>query len=250
MCALATNHGVVLVDKQGSLFPVVADVAAADTKKHKHKHKMQGDTSPREMFDVDWGHPDLLLAGGRAAKIWTMDLRAPERQWSSIRHVSSVAKLRAVGAHQVVACGPRNAMALYDVRYTTARQHSQSMSDGPLLTFPEYKNEAQLHVGFDVWPEAVGGVPPVVAAAHDDGTVGVYSLSSGRKLPCRALDAAAAAGGRRQINAGTGAAAAVEPRPVRALRFADFPVDGSPSLWVGQGMDVVKYTLGRGDDEE
>ncbi|KAF4123722.1 hypothetical protein GMORB2_6423 [Geosmithia morbida] len=253
LCVLATNSGVVSVSLDGSMSSVGSAVAAAAPEQ----------ALPKEILDVDFQNPNVVFAGGRSPRIWMADLRSPDNQWASVRHASSVARLRAVGANQIVACGPRNAMALYDVRFVSRRQQRQQQQDRPLVEFPEYRNEAQIHVGFDVWPPGqqsgagAGGVPPVAAAAHEDGSVALYSLSSGRRLPCRALRdtvnrlreparPARYGGGRPSAPAGRNRLVG----PVKALRFAEMSSDGSPSLWVGQGPSVDKYTFGRGEDDE
>lgn len=98
----------------------------------------------------------------------------------------------------------------------------------PVLTFPAYRNAAHVHIGFDLDP-ATG----VVAAAHDDGRVALYSLVSGQRLRSPVVDAVCA------------------PAPVRSLMFQAMPRDRHASLWVGVGTSLRKFSVGsqEADDE-
>ncbi|KAL2753763.1 hypothetical protein ACRALDRAFT_1071834 [Sodiomyces alcalophilus JCM 7366] len=98
----------------------------------------------------------------------------------------------------------------------------------PVLTFPAYRNAAHVHIGFDLDP-ATG----VVAAAHDDGRVALYSLASGQRLRSPVVDAVCA------------------PAPVRSLMFQAMPRDRHASLWVGIGTSLRKFSVGsQGVDDE
>ncbi|KAL6855359.1 hypothetical protein ACO1O0_006500 [Amphichorda felina] len=228
LCVLATNAGVVRVSSNETMSlvapppPQLASSAASSVHRRGNNHSV-----PKEVFDVDFqhGNHNVIFAGGRSPKLWMGDLRAPPgtNQWSSVRHASSIARLRSVNEHQVVVCGLQSSMALYDVRFLAQRPNGA----GPLVTFPGYRNEAHMHVGFDACP-GLG----VVAAAQEDGTVGVFSLSSGRRVRCPALAGRGAGGGR----------------PVRALMFGEgMPGDKTPSLWVGEGLGIAKYSFGEAD---
>lgn len=171
------------------------------------------------------------------------DLRAAPRSWEeqAIRHASSVAHVRSINEHQVLAAGPRSAMCVYDIRFRKEAAAAARPSDGgggrrrtgrgggagrgahrPLLTFPGFRNGAHIHFGLDVEP-AMG----VVAAAHDDGSVGVYSLRSGRRLACPPVDKVAVRGG-----------------VVKGVMFQTLPRDRLPSLFLGEGANVCKYSFG------
>lgn len=193
---------------------------------------------PQEVFDQDFqtDNPNVLLAGGRQPRLWLTDLRAPEVQWCSVPHASSVTHLRSVSPHQVLVAGLRSSMCLYDVRFfgrgnPTASANAQEKKyrwtpngSTPVLTFEGYNNEAHIHTGWDVNAEL-----GLVAAAHDDGTVKLFSLKSGRMLKGGAV------GG---VKADT---------PIRALMFQTMPRERMPSLFVGEGPQLRKFSLGVGE---
>ncbi|KAL2265648.1 hypothetical protein VTJ83DRAFT_6748 [Remersonia thermophila] len=258
----------------------------------------------------------LLLAGTRSGRVALLDLRVPaHQQWKgpqgngraeddgvlSIAHASSAAHVRCVGPHDVLVAGPRNAMAVYDVRWLKQQRQRQQeqqkqwhtqqkgpqnqkpngprwssldstnpwppqrgggggggrggnpTTTTPILTFPAYRNEAHIHIGLDVltspgygygygYGEAPGGSCSfsalshgrgrggVVAAAHDDGTVGLYSLVDGTRLGGGAVD------GFRSPGAETGAV-------VRKLAWRTLPGDRHPSLLVAKGEGVDKFSF-------
>ncbi|KAG7294290.1 hypothetical protein NEMBOFW57_004361 [Staphylotrichum longicolle] len=208
-----------------------------------------------DILAVDFLSPDTILAGTRSGHVCVLDLRAPPREWSvgahTFRHTSSAAHVRAVRApgagagagteagtpHEVLAAGPRNAMAVYDLRFLQQPQQ-QPGEEGrrggknknatrPVVEFHAYRNEAHIQIGLDVWPEAgYGSSRGVVAAAHDDQTVGLYSLRDGLRL-----EGAGAVGGIRA------------PAVVRRLMWAALPGDRHPSLFVGEGNGVGKYSF-------
>lgn len=195
VCLMATNAGVVRVLENETMSLVSSPK-----------------NNPKEMFDMDFqqGNHNVVLAGGRASRLWMADLRSPK--WSFIRHASSIARVRSVNEHQVVACGLQSSMCLYDLRFVSQRPNGM----GPLVSFTGYRNEAHVHVGFDVCTEA-----GVVAAAQEDGTVGLFSLESGRRVRCEAMGF-----GRGRV--------------VRALMFGE----GGASLWIGEGPGIAKYAFG------
>ena len=252
--------------------------------------------------------------GGRSDQISVLDLRCPPEEWrgSSIKHVSSVAHAKAVGAYGILAAGPRNGMALYDARYVASRrptgsitenhcrrsapqdrssgsgsgasrgagkwkgknkiQQDVSMQDGPstlhppshnnssslpVVTFPQYKNDAHVnHIGFDVLQatDAGGGYGDhgVVAAAHDDGTVALYSLLDGMRIRSPAVDRIGLGpGGGADGDGYGGFAGFTSGSVVKALQFQTLPGDRHPSLFVGEGSVIKKYSFGtlKGVDE-
>lgn len=108
-------------------------------------------------------------------------------------------------------------MALYDVRYLS----SDPRGTKPLLYFNGHRNEAHFHIGWDVSPEL-----NVVAAAQDNGTVKLFSLRSGRKLRCPAVE---------PIHTDT---------PIKALMFQRMPRERVSSLFVGEGPLLAKFSFG------
>ncbi|QUC17062.1 uncharacterized protein UV8b_01303 [Ustilaginoidea virens] len=197
---------------------------------------------PRDIFDQDFqtSNPSVLLAGGRQPRLWIADLRAPPPSsssssaaagggggWTHVRLASSVAHLRSVNPHQVLVAGLQHHMALYDVRFLAAARPNDGAA-APLLTFAGYRNAAHFHTGWDVSTEL-----GAVAAAHDDGTVRLFSLRSGRRLRSAALD-------RVQARA-----------PLKALMFQTAARERLPSLWLGHGHVLKKYSFGVADlDDE
>jgi hypothetical protein len=184
----------------------------------------------------------VILAGTRSSRVCVLDLRVPPREWTprsnTLRHPSSVAHVRSVGPYEVLAAGPRNAMALYDIRFLQQQQQPNQQDEGwsvvgqwrcnrtrPVVTFPAYRNAAHIDTGLDVLLEPGYGSRGIVAAAHDDETVGLYSLRDGSRLPGGAVDS---------IKAGA---------VVRSMMWATLPGDRHPSLFVGQGSCVKKYSF-------
>jgi len=194
-----------------------------------------------EIFSLDFlpSNPaNIILVGGRFRHICVLDTRVSESEWVSIKHISSVAHVKAVGSHQILAAGPKSAMAVYDARYISGAKGKSWRVNGPkpVVEFPGYKNEAHIDIGLDVLLEPGYGAG-VVAAAHDDGRVALYSLGDGTRLKSPAVDA---------INYGAGT------RVVGALKFSALPGDRHASLFVGEAGQIKKYSFGRGrkDDVE
>lgn len=115
-------------------------------------------------------------------------------------------------------------MALYDVRYLS----SDPRGTKPLLHFYGHRNEAHFQIGWDVSPEL-----NVVAAAQDTGTVKLFSMRSGRILPCPAVGS---------IHTDT---------PIKGLVFQRMPREKMPSLFIGEGPLLRKFSFGTlaGEDE-
>ncbi len=106
-------------------------------------------------------------------------------------------------------------MAAYDLRFINSH-HTE-----PVLTFPGHHNEAHTHFGFDVSADL-----GIAASAQQDGTVKLFSLRSGEALSCPGLE-----GAKMEM-------------PVQALMFKTTPGEKSPSLFVGEGGSVRKYSWG------
>lgn len=214
LCVIGTNAGVLRVRSNETM----AWVAPQSPPK--------GDDVPLDVLDQDFqqGNHNVLVAGGRQPRLWLTDMRAPDARWTHLAHASSLAHVRSVNQHQVLVAGARSAMALYDLRFLSGSGSGSGSGNGaaPLVAFPAYRNEAYLHAGWDVCPAL-----NVVAAAHDDGAVALFSLRSGRRL-----------------RPGPALAALRTDTPVRALQFAQMPRERLPSLFVGEGPTVAKYSFG------
>ncbi|TXC04424.1 hypothetical protein FocTR4_00001760 [Fusarium oxysporum f. sp. cubense] len=214
ICVASSNRGLLKMHSEGSVSVVAPRTA------------QNGIQLPQEAFAQDFqeGNHNVVFTGGRQPRLWITDLRAPEPQWSFANHASSISHIKSVNPHQVLASGLKSSMALYDVRYLS----SDPLGTKPMLHFNGHRNEAHFHIGWDVSPEL-----KVVAAAQDNGTVKLFSLRSGRKLRCPAVEL---------IHTDT---------PVKALMFQRMPRERMPSLFVGEGPLLRKFSFGtlKWDDE-
>lgn len=251
---LATSHGIIHLDGEGS--PAMSWVTPAPGGRGWRGGGEAGaPPAPppplRDVFSVDY-HPSsggrVIYAGCRDARIHRIDMRAPYREPSSgrgwHRHHSAVAHVRCLGDNQLLAAGPRSAMAVYDVRWEGGRgggAAAGAAAPRPVVQFPGYRNAAHMQVGLDVTHDAGGvaglGCGGVVAAAMDDGTVGVFSLRSGRRLGAGDVDDPG------RLRAASGGV-------VKALQFERMPWEKETSLFVGVGPVVKKFSFGVDDDEE
>lgn len=203
----------------------------------------------RDVFSADYhsSNRHVIYAGCRDAGIRRIDVReAPlsgSRPWQ--RHHSAVAHVRCLDDHQVLAAGPRNAMAIYDARWGSSNGTGNAATPRPVVEFPGYRNAAHVRVGLDVTRDAGGvaglGCGGVVAAGMDDGSVGVFSLRSGRRLRAGDVDDA----GRLRASGGPG-----RPGVVKALQFERMPWEAGTSLFVGVGPVIKKFSFGVDEDEE
>ncbi|KAF6809017.1 hypothetical protein CSOJ01_07188 [Colletotrichum sojae] len=177
-----------------------------------------------DFFDQSFlpDNPDILLAGGRNRDVKLIDMRVKWSEWESLP-LGPVTHLRAVNKHQVLVAGPRSRMALFDIRHRRSKPNGTK----PVLEFPKYRNEAHMHIGWDV--DVAAGV---VAAAHDDGGVGLYSLLSGRRLRCAAVDG---------LKART---------PIKSLQFQTMPGRRHASLFAGVGPSLRMFSVGALDADD
>ncbi|KAF5628380.1 myocyte-specific enhancer factor 2d [Fusarium sp. NRRL 52700] len=207
ICVASSSRGLLRMHSEGSV-SVVAPRAAQN-----------GTQLPQETFAQDFqeGNHNVVFTGGRQPRLWITDLRAPEPQWSFANHASSISHIKSVNPHQLLASGLKSSMALYDVRYLT----SDPRGTKPLLHFDGHRNEAHFHIGWDASPEL-----NIVAAAQDNGTVKLFSLKSGCQLRCTAAET---------IHVDS---------PVKALMFQRMPRERMPSLFVGEGPLLRKFSFG------
>ncbi|KAI0181441.1 hypothetical protein GGR52DRAFT_583833 [Hypoxylon sp. FL1284] len=189
----------------------------------------------RDIFAVEFQpqHPQVVLFGGRPGRLFTGDLRQAALKWSRLNLGSAITHIKAVGEHQVLVAGLRNALSVYDLRYPSRLLDAPGVggraSAAPVVRMDGYRNAAHVSIGLDL--DAASGV---AAAAHDDGTVALYSVRTGRRLPSRDVDA---------IRSRLG--------PVRCVQFEPFPLDDMPTLFVGVNSNISAYTFGvdNADDE-
>lgn len=245
---LATSHGVIHLD---GATPAMKWITPSPGDHRGGGGASRNDRAMlRDVFSVDY-HPSnakVIYAGCRDARIHRVDMRTPYsetadgRDW--YRHQSAVAHVRCLNEHQVLAAGPRSAMAIYDVRWLSPGRRGVkgcgAAAARPVVQFPGYRNAAHLQIGLDVTHD-VGGVAGlgcggVVAAGLDDGTVGVFSLRSGRRLRAGDVD------NPGKLKAASGV--------VKALQFEKMPWEKETSLFVAVGPVVKKFSFGLDDDEE
>lgn len=186
-----------------------------------------------DVLSVDFlpHNPQVVVAGVRGPrKICLADLRQNAREWEWMVHRSSPAHVRCLDEHHVLAAGPNNSMSIYDLRF----RHREVCRNKPVVVFPEFRNDEQIHFGLDV-DVSLG----VVAAAdcHPRGYgrhgMGIFSLRTGRRLAVPAL---------RDVDAAF--------PPPNALVFHTLPGEINASLFVGSsGGRVKKYSFGGDLDE-
>lgn len=205
-CLIGTNHGIMRLFNNGELRCLTGRLSR----------------QANDIFSMDFStnNHQVFFAGGRHDHVWQVDIRTTTKEWDWFRHRSSIAHVKAINEHHVLAAGPKNGMSIYDVRYSSKR-HTAA-----LLRFPEYKNEAHLHIGLDV-STSMG----VVAAAQDDGTVAVFSLRSGKKVKGAAVNRIQADG------------------VVKVMQFQTMPRESMPSLFAGVGPYLQKFSFGTDGDE-
>lgn len=248
VCVLGTNCGIVeMQDDQTMRWTVPHNQASYSTNtssssssslRRRNSSRRKNKHAPTDIFATTFqhAHPNVVFAAGRSPLVWTADLRGPETQWARFRHATAgVAHLRSVDEHRLLVSGLQNSMALYDTRYIRTSSSSSSgpaetpvaTTARPLLIFPAHRNDAHLHIGFDVDTQL-----GVVAAAQHDGTVRLFSLRSGRRVD------------NPQVNA------LASNTPFKALQFSRLPHERFPSLFVGEGASIRKFSFGAEDVNE
>ncbi|KAI0013305.1 hypothetical protein F4779DRAFT_445861 [Xylariaceae sp. FL0662B] len=194
-------------------------------------------------------HRDLVLFGGRPGKLFVGDLRVKADQWDHLSLPGPITHVRSTNEHQALVAGLHNTLSIYDLRFTgrnvdvawigSSSNPNPNPNDygthqppskrpnasTPVLVFPEYRNLAHIDIGFDY--DACAGL---VAAAHDDGTMALYSVRSGRRLRSRDVDRVASARG-----------------PIQSVQFQTFPGDPTPTLFVGEHSSINAYSFGVDD---
>jgi WD40 repeat protein len=200
------NLGVLCVRRDGG--PLRQDGQAVDND--------QGHA--REIFGLDYpfpNQPEVILAGGRSGKVWRQDMRCAPSNKAEFRTCKGISHIRCASQHSIAIAGLNHKLAIYDVRWLKTQ---------PTTVFSDYKNSASLNLGFDVDISN-----DVLAAANDDGTVYLYSLSSGFRLHSPEVD------GLRS------------KAPIRSLMLDKLLGDTKLSLFIGEGPSIRKYTPGIND---
>ncbi|KAM0335196.1 hypothetical protein ACHAQA_000238 [Verticillium albo-atrum] len=253
ICTLATDDGIIRLTSNEGISWITP----------RPEENRQQDTRPMDVLAQAFHatNPSVLYAGTRSSTVQTIDLRTPPGSWTSFQTVSAVTHLRSLESNpnNLLVAALRSTLHIYDLRYITTeapdsqpqppapppqrRRHRNgrripqppappapvaARSSGPVLTFPDYCNEAHIHIGLDTNFDA-----GVLAAAHDDGRVALYSLRSGLRLRAPTVDRW------------------TSETPVRSLMFRTMPRDRHASLWVGGPGVLEGFSMGvqGGEDE-
>lgn len=217
ICAVGTNRGILTWNRNSRLEWLHPAARQRITEENLYQ----------DIFDIDYQqkNPNIMLAGGRPGYLFLADPRTNHRHWSRVKHPTSIVHVKSTNEHHVLVSGPRSTMCVYDLRATKHREKGVS----PVVTFPEYQNKAHINIGLAM-DKACG----IVAAAHDDGKVALYSVKTGMRLKSPDID---------KIKFGRG--------PIQALQFVTMARDTTPTLFVGVGKDLHAYSFGvrKRDDE-
>ncbi|KAI1083834.1 hypothetical protein F5B20DRAFT_525569 [Whalleya microplaca] len=200
----------------------------------------------RDIFAVEFARNqrDVVLFGGRPGKLFVGDMRVRADKWDSLALPGSITHIRSVSENQALVAGLFNKLAMYDLRFAVKRyvkpigasddengdlvKMQYANASAPVLVFPEYRNLAHINIGFDYDPST-----GVVAAAHDDGKVKLYSSRTGHSLRSRDVD---------NISSTRG--------PIRSIQFQTFPGDRTPTLFVGENSNINAYSFGVDNAED
>ncbi|KAH6608108.1 plasma membrane atpase [Trichoderma cornu-damae] len=244
LCVVGTSHGILRIRSNETLgwisttdappnidFSTRLEYTGRSSRLGKRQRARYGPWTPQEIFSQDFqvDNHNVLYAGGRQPRLWITDLRAPAAGWSFVKHGSSIAHVRSINPHQVIVAGLQNRMSVYDTRFFSSNQSNPGgrvASSSPLLDFPDYRNQAHFHIGWDVSPEL-----NIVASAQDNGTVKLFSLRSARVLRS----------GNALENFHT-------TNPVKAMMFQTLPREKMPSLYVAKGPLLKKFGCAPIDD--
>ncbi|OTB11318.1 hypothetical protein K445DRAFT_322103 [Daldinia sp. EC12] len=223
LCIVGTSHGLVYCNDLGHMavpFPLG----------HFNFKDPMGRPPTSDTFGITFKaeNPNVLLFGGRPGRLFTGDLRCQYPKWSNIKVRDAITHVKQVSEHKVLVAGLRNMLSVFDMRYCTPELlHTKPQNTTvPFLQIDGYKNGPYLDLGLDFDRDS-----GVVAAAHDDGKVALYSVHSGRRLRSTGIDAIAARS------------------PVHCVQWETFVGDNTPSLFVGADYRVNVYSFGVRDPD-
>jgi hypothetical protein len=215
-CAVGTNRGILTWNRNDRLEWL-----------HPSVRQPASENQYQNIFGIDYQekHTDVMLAGGRPGNLFLADSRISHRSWSRMKHSTSIVHVSSINENHALVSGPRDTMCVYDIRAMKEREKGVL----PVVTFPEYQNKAHINIGLAVEKRC-----GIVAAAHDDGKVALYSVKSGIRLNSPDID-------KIKFNRG----------PIQALQFLTMARDTNPTLFVGVGMAIHAYSYGvrKSDDE-
>jgi hypothetical protein len=236
LCVVGTNAGILHVSSNENISLLASTPTSYNRNNYAHYARKSTPHLPRAIFSLDFqlNNPHVLFAGGRQPRLWRTDLRTEGKEWSFEGVPSSIAHAKSLNEREVLAAGPKDFMAVYDVRNFGGMETAAKIKGGsgggdtmakPVLAFPEHKNEAHIHTGLDVSHDL-----GLVAAGQGDGTVKLFSTTSGRPVK--------PGGGK------AGLSGVKTDTPIKALMFQKMPWERLESLWVGEGPALRKFSFG------
>ena len=170
---------------------------------------------------------DVLLAGTLGTMVKIFDMRKPRgAPW--IRRNGRTNYVKSISEHHVLAAGmgqgneAHGDMSVYDLRFL--RQNDLAGVNDPLVRFPahEYMQGAACAVQLDRG----------IVAVHEHTRMKLYSLRSGRRITCPAID---------KFAPGCTISGAV---------WATMPNEQNPSLFVAARNAISKFSFGNNFDED
>ncbi|KAI1447441.1 hypothetical protein F5Y02DRAFT_379272 [Annulohypoxylon stygium] len=227
-CLVGTDSGLMKLTKTG-LFTLITPPPEQNTNIYPNA-KLFG-----TMFGVDCHrtNPNVVFCGGRPGKLFIGDLRQQPYDWNCIQLPQSISHVKAVDDNQVLVAGLRSMMSVYDVRFCDLANVNEKydiswgpkrhIAGNPVVTMPGYESYSRYNTGFDL-DRSMG----IVAAAHDDNKVALFSVRSGRRLPSRDVDRF------RSMER------------VQSLQFETLEGDSSPTLFIPDIYDMMVYSINAG----
>ncbi len=221
VAVIASSHGIMILSPDDKL----RYLDRRDGSSRAIPQKFLNDGSYLSV-DYQTNSRDVLFAGTLSTKLKIMDMRQP-RSAPWIRRYGRTDYVKSISEHCVLAAGidqlrPADGdMSVYDIRFL--RKNDLAGSNDPLVRFPGYL----YHQGdaVDVLMDA-----GVVAANHEQG-MRLYSLRSGRRIPCPVVDEYAPG------------------FPVEGAVWATMPNERNPSLFVAARNGVAKFSFGSNFDD-
>lgn len=221
VCAIGTNRGIVHWDVERDLSWLAPS-----------KNATSYAELYRDVFALDYlsSHPAVLLAGGRPGHFSVKDVRDRNDDTRSLskKLASPITHIKSLNDRNVLVSCLRHDMAVYDLRMLRAARPGKAFQRPaidhilPAARFPDYRNGPHVDIGL-----AVDMDSGVVAAAHEDGSVALYSTRTGHRLKSPDVD---------RIRSHRGV--------IQSLQFETMPGDANPTFFVGLGSNLHAYAFG------
>ena len=205
---------------------------------------------------ISASNPTVLLSGTRSGIINIIDTRLPFSGSDAIVHPSSIAHIKQIDAHRILVAGLSSTLRQYDLRfrkidtpqwhdlpqyqykksrtkqYQKPHQKLKLQTTRPILSYPEYRNNATIRIGLDI--DVENGL---IAAGQegDDYTsqVELFSLHGGQRLITKVAQ-------RCKFDNEEDRSTHVS----RCVKWVDDGYGRGKSLWVGMGKDLKRFTWG------